>query len=214
MKIWDGFIRVYHWAQAALIAALWWTAEIAEMIWHQWLAMTLMALWLTRLGWGVFGSETARFASFLRNPFRAITYGKELLQGKASHGIGHDPLGGWMVMVLILVIGTQMLSGLFATDEIFVEGPLAQYVSADIATLLTQIHHINFNVLLGLAGIHIAAVFFMQWKGMNLLPPMISGRDKSKSDSQAPPVFASVWLAWALFSVFWVVLYLWFSAVL
>ena len=214
MKIWDGFVRVYHWAQVVLIAALWWTAEEGEMVWHQWLAMTLLAFWLTRLGWGLFGSETARFSSFVKPPYKAIQYGKALVQGKASHGIGHDPLGAWMIVALLLILGVQMTSGLFATDEIFVEGPLAQYVSADVATFITQIHHMNFNVLLGLAAIHIAAVLIMQWRGMNLISPMIEGRDYVRSVTQAGPEFKPVWKAWVLFAVFWIGLYIWFRTVL
>lgn len=214
MKIWDGFIRLYHWLQVALLGTCWWTAEIGEMIWHQWSAMTLLALWGTRLVWGVLGSQTARFASFVRGPTATIKFAKELLKGKNTHEVGHDPLGAWMIVALLLILGIQLATGLFATDEIFVEGPLAQTVSADVSTLLTQWHHLNFNILLFLAAVHIIAVLLMQRRGLNLIKPMITGKDHTKKAPTTSLTFTSAGWAWGLFAVLWLMLYFWFSTVL
>ncbi len=214
MKIWDDFIRIYHWMQLMLIGACWWTAEIGELIWHQWLAMTLLALWGTRLVWGFAGSQTARFSSFLMGPKATLHFAKRLLSSNYTPSIGHDPLGAWMIIALLTVIGIQMTTGLFATDEIFVEGPLAQTVSADTSTLLTQWHHLNFNILLLLAGIHIGAVLIMQWRGHNLIKPMFNGKAEQKKSPHPPLAFRSTWWAWGLFALFWIALYGWFSSVL
>lgn len=211
MKIWDGFIRGYHWLQAGLIVGCWLTAENGEMIWHQWLAMTLLALWISRLLWGFLGSDTAKFSQFVKGPKSTLGFAGKMLRGNHPTSPGHDPLGAWMILALLLVVGLQLLSGLFATDEIFTEGPLASTVSADVATLLTQFHHLNFNVLLGLAAIHIGVVVFLQLRGESLIGPMITGKKTFAELPAQQPVVKTPWLAWIVFAIVWGGLYGWFS---
>ena len=210
MKIWDGFVRGYHWLQAGLIVGCWWTAEQGEMVWHQWAAMTLLALWISRVLWGLVGSDTAKFSNFVKGPIATLKFASQMLTGKHPVSVGHDPLGAWMILALLTVVGLQMLSGLFATDEIFTEGPLAASVSADVATRLTQFHHFNFNILLALAATHILVVLILQLRGESLISPMVSGK---KSFAETPEVdlkMKAPWLAWVVFAVVWGGLYFWF----
>ena len=75
MKIWDSFIRVYHWSQVILLGSLWYTAEEGLMEWHFTFAYLLMALLGTRIIWGVIGSDTAKFSHFVTSPKkRLLTY--------------------------------------------------------------------------------------------------------------------------------------------
>ncbi len=79
----------------------------------------------------------------------------------------------------------QALTGLFSNDEIYNSGPLYGYVSDDQSDRLTGLHKRNFDWLLVLVGLHLAAVAWYQWfRGTDLLRPMFTGR---KPASLVPP---------------------------
>ncbi len=210
MKIWDGFIRGYHWLQLVLIGGCWWTAEEAEMGWHMTLAACLGALWITRILWGFIGSENARFTSFIKGPGAIRQYAASILSGKPTNHTGHNPMGALMVVALLLVIGMQWVSGLFATDEIFTEGPLVQYVSAETATTFSQLHHLIFNFIIGFVVIHVLAVIVYRIKGERLAEAMVSGKRKDMVDADVTaPKLKNGLIAWAMFLPIWGGCYYW-----
>ena len=91
--------------------------------------------------------------------------------------LGHNPLGGWSVLALLLVLLIQAATGLFANDDILTEGPLAAQINKAVSDALTRIHRLNQEILLALVVIHVAAVFFyLVVKRDNLILPMITGR--------------------------------------
>jgi len=205
MKIWDGFIRGYHWLQLLLIVGCWYTAENAEMEWHMSLASCLAALWVTRVIWGFIGSENARFTSFVKGPGAVINYMSTIFSGKPHQAYnGHNPAGALMVLALLLVIGLQWFSGLMTTDEIFTEGPLVAYVSDETATLFSQLHHLIFNFIIGFAVVHIVAVIVYRAKGERLPEAMVSGKRKDLSESDvAAPALKNGLIAWGIFLPLW-----------
>ncbi|WP_406663907.1 cytochrome b/b6 domain-containing protein [Gallaecimonas sp. GXIMD1310] len=208
-KVWDGFIRSYHWAQVALIGGCWWSAEQGEMVWHQWLAMTLMALWGARLYWGFFGSESARFSAFVKGPKAILAFARSMLTGKPQPMLGHNPLGAVMVLLMLLVLAGQMATGLFASDQIFTEGPLYSTVSEAVSDSLTRLHHLNFNLLLALIALHLLAVAWHSFKGEKLVPAMFTGR---KPLNATAPVMKPLWQVWLVFALLWGGLYLWWGS--
>lgn len=171
LKVWDLPTRVFHWGTVTLLGALWWSAEEGEMQWHQIFAYSLMVLILFRLVWGFIGSDTSRFSHFVKSPQDVLRYVKQ--PNRAS--LGHNPLGGYMVVTMMLILLVQLTSGLFATDEIFTEGPLYSFVSDDVSSTLTWLHKMNFNMLLVLAALHILAVIAHGIKGDKLVGAMITG---------------------------------------
>ncbi|MCL1138904.1 cytochrome b/b6 domain-containing protein [Shewanella pneumatophori] len=178
VKVWDLPTRVFHWGMLCLLGGLWWTADAGEMEWHQILAYGLMVLVGVRLIWGVMGSETARFSHFVRSPKTVISYLGETRREGISASIGHNPVGGYMVITLITLVCIQLISGLFATDEIFTEGPLYSLVSSDTASWLTWLHKKNFDLILVLAAVHVLAVVVHMVKGDKILGAMFSGYKK------------------------------------
>lgn len=204
MKIWDSFVRVYHWSQVILLGSLWYTAEEGLMEWHFTLAYLLMALLGTRIIWGVIGSDTAKFSHFITSPKKAINYLSLEKKGQLSHSIGHNPAGGYMVLGLLLLLTLQLVTGLFSNDDILSEGPLASLVSYDVSGFLTQIHHQNFDILLGFIGLHIAAVFFYRLKGINLIKPMLTGYAELTGNS---PKMKHAVIAWGIFAVIFFLIY-------
>jgi cytochrome b len=205
IPIWDLPVRLFHWSLVVLLVISWTTAEIGgnAMIYHLWSGYTILTLILFRLLWGFWGSTYARFNDFVRGPRVAIRYARALLQGETPLYPGHNPLGGWMVILLLLILSIQAVTGLFANDDIAVEGPLYPWVSKASSDFLTRIHKLNFNILLILISLHVLAVlFYLAAKGENLIVPMLTGHKwlgPTFQESQVP--FARLWLAGALLAL-------------
>ncbi|QQX81479.1 cytochrome b/b6 domain-containing protein [Shewanella sp. KX20019] len=192
VKVWDVPTRLFHWGMLCLLGGLWWTAESGEMEWHQLLAYSLMILLGMRLLWGFIGSDTAKFSHFVRSPKTVFNYLQKTKQHGISASIGHNPIGGYMVVALISLVTLQLVTGLFATDEIFTEGPLYATVKDDTALWLTWLHKQNFDLILILAAIHVLAVGVHMFKGDKIIAAMFSGYKRLPSELEQPLVFASV----------------------
>jgi cytochrome b len=207
VRLWDLPTRLFHWGLVAGIGFAWFSAEVGGnwMEWHEPVGIFLLALVLFRVVWGIIGSDTARFATFLTAPRHALQHWRELKtqQGTAFHA-GHNPLGAWMVMALLAAVLLQAVSGLFASDDIDTEGPLRGSLDGALDSVLNSLHHLNFNVILLLAGVHIAAlVFYRVAKRTNLIKAMVVG----KADwpvTQAPPqalAFKPAWWGLVVFAL-------------
>ncbi|XXK28425.1 cytochrome b/b6 domain-containing protein [Arenicellales bacterium nBUS_45] len=190
VKVWDLGVRVFHWFLVALVAGLWFTAT-SDGDWmtvHQWLGVTVIAIVFTRVVWGFVGSDTARFSSFLVGPKSVRRYLKRFISRRDDVAfVGHNPAGGWSVMVLLSFLVFQALTGLFSNDDIFFDGPLAGVVGKDLSDVITGLHHQLFDILMILIGVHVATVIVhLVFKRDNLIRPMVSGVKKFKSDTKAP----------------------------
>ena len=152
-------------------------------------------LLIFRLIWGFVGSRPSRFSDFVKGPATVWQYATGLVKGKAARFPGHNPLGGWSVLAMLLVVMLQAGLGLFANDDIITEGPLFLWVSKATSDRLTRIHRLNQYVIMGLTAVHILAVayhFFIERE--NLLKPMITGV-KPWTGDDTPPALAPTWLA-------------------
>lgn len=177
--VWDIFVRLFHWSLAASILFAWWSGEQGGnwMQWHMYAGYTVLGLVLFRIFWGFAGSHYARFSEFVRSPLHTLKYGSQLAKKQEPHYIGHNPLGGWMVVMLLLLSAAQAGTGLFANDEIFTEGPLVHLVSYDLSVEITRWHKMIFDGLLIAVGLHLAGVILHQvFKGEKLVQAMLHGR--------------------------------------
>jgi cytochrome b len=187
--IWDLPIRLYHWLLAALIAFSWWSAEYDHSDWHIWSGIAILTLLIFRLLWGVFGSSTARFASFVRGPASVLAY----LRGD-WRGIGHSPLGALSVIALLAATAVQVGLGLFTEDEDgLTRGPLALLIGSETAEKVHDIHALFLYVVLGLAALHILAIIYYRARGRRLIMPMITGRGRIEPGTQ--PMRPGKWWA-------------------
>jgi len=187
--VWDLPTRLFHWLLVAFLGFSWWTAEQGEEQLHIWSGLAVMTLLVFRLLWGVAGSSTARFASFVRGPGALRGY----LAGR-WRGIGHNPLGGLSVVALLAVVAAQVGLGLFASDEDgLAEGPLARLVSLDASEKAVELHEQMFDVLLAFAVLHVAAILFYRLRGRDLLWPMITGR--TRAEPGVEPMRPAKWWA-------------------
>lgn len=207
--IWDGWVRLVHWAIAVLIVVSFTTARLHWMDWHMRSGYAVLTLVLFRLAWGFVGSDTARFGRFLRSPVEAFRHLLHFRRREPDAEAGHNAAGGWMVLALLGLLATQAVTGLFTYDQIFTYGPLAREVSEAWRDRLSSIHVANFNLILAAVVLHILAVVaYRAVKGHRLVAAMVSGRKTLPAHVPAPRI-GSPWLAMPLLAasgavVFWI----------
>lgn len=185
--VWDAPVRLVHWLLAGLIAFSWWSVHNHHTDWHIWSGCAILTLLIFRLLWGVVGSSTARFASFVRGPKSIMAD----FRGRWT-GIGHSPLGALSVLVLFGAVAVQLGLGLISEDEDgLYTGPLYRLVSTDTSDKARDIHEWWFNVILGLIVLHVGAILFYRLRGRRLTKPMITGR--AVVDPDAAPMRPGKW---------------------
>lgn len=204
LAVWDIPTRLFHWSVVILVGISWYSSEhlFTWLDWHQWSGYILLILLIFRIIWGFVGSETARFRHFLYPPRTLAQYTMSMITLKPDHYLGHNPLGGISVILLLLLLFIQTITGLFMSEEtvLFFSAPLRSFVDSDTADWMATIHEYNFNVLLGLVAIHILAVIFhLLVKRENLVRPMFTGYKQAPTSASAYHFanlgFALLWLA-------------------
>jgi len=197
VRVWDLPVRLFHWALVGLLGFSWWSGERHDMDWHRLSGYTILALVVFRIYWGVVGSRTARFAQFVRGPRAAFAYLRTLGKRPYRAADGHNPLGGWSVVLMLAALAAIVTAGLFSVDVDGLEsGPLADYVSFDTGRWAAGVHHLVFNVLLALVALHVAAIlFYLIGLRHNLVTPMIHGRRRGHDDAVEARLGASAWKA-------------------
>ncbi len=184
IKAWDLPTRLFHWALVLCVIAAWVSYRFAEaigdatLIWHRCNGLSILTLLVWRVLWGFAGSSTARFASFVRSPRAAWNYARDLRAGTSRRYLGHNPLGAWMILIMLAALVTQAAFGLFATDENeLTGGPLYRLVSEPASLLATRWHGRVFHyILLPLIAVHIAAnLLYGAVKKDPLITAMVTG---------------------------------------
>lgn len=194
IKLWDLPIRVVHWSFVVLLPGLWWTAEKGDIDTHLKLGTIMLILVVFRILWGLLGSSTARFATFVRGPRTVARYARGLLGKEGEPIVGHNPLGALSVVALLLLLAVQIGFGLIAqdTDGLY-SGPLNYLVSYDTAEAARGWHELGFNVILAVVAIHVLAIiFYLAVKRDNLVGAMLTGR-KRYPGAVAAPAMAPLW---------------------
>lgn len=196
VRVWDLPVRLSHWGLVLSVLGCYATTKLGwlPMDWHFYFGYAALGCVLFRLLWGVLGSGHARFSSFLRGPGAVLQHLRELFgQGYRPHA-GHNPLGGWASLLLLLMVGLQAGLGLFSSDEIQWYGPLSESIATDLMRSLSSWHRVLELWLLLLIGLHVAAiVFYWLVKGDVLVPAMVHGRKRGFAAVKAAPL----WLSWA-----------------
>ena len=176
--IWDLPLRLFHWLFALSIVASYVTAKLGFdwMQWHFYLGYWTIGLLVFRILWGIFGPRHARFGSFIRNPSAIWLYLKGMFHPDTTRSIGHNPVGGLMVLLMLLLVAVQAGTGLFTTDAVVWAGPYNPSVSESTASFLSTVHNWNFNFIIGAVVLHIGAIlFYAFYKKQNLVVPMLHG---------------------------------------
>jgi cytochrome b len=188
VMVWDLPTRLFHWLLFVCVVFSFVTGNIGGNLMddHMLSGYAILALLLFRLAWGFLGSPPSRFSNFVKGPAAVRSHLAGLFTKNDKLFLGHNPLGGWSILAMLLFLTVQVGTGLFATDDIFTQGPLHTWVSPATGHLLTSVHLINRLVLVVLITLHIFAIlFYFFYKGENLLQPMITGMKSWQGPSGA-----------------------------
>lgn len=209
IKVWDLPLRIFHWVLAALVCFSVLIAEFGDldtMEWHFYSGYTVLALLLFRFAWGFTGTHYARFSQFLTSIGAALSYLRHFPSAPVT--AGHNPAGGWMVLVMLFALLAQASLGLFSTDDILYEGPLAHWVSAFWQDKATYLHHLGSKLILLLVALHLLAIAAHRIvKGESLISAMWHGRKTgigTSIQSQRLPL-AGLLMAIAALAIGWLV---------
>jgi cytochrome b len=210
VRVWDAPVRIFHWLLVLGVLVQWQTGQSRALDTHMQTGVALTGLLLFRLIWGLLGTQTARFADFLKGPGAILAY----LRGRRAHGLGHNPLGGWSVAAMLAVLLAQCALGLVAQDvDGMYSGPLSQFVSYDLSEAARRWHHRLFDLLVGLVALHLLAIlWYLLVRGDNLVSPMIDGRREVPAGVAEPARAARVALPVALLVPGALVLWIWAGA--
>ena len=165
--VWDVPTRVFHWLLVICFAGAWLTSESErlQMI-HYAFGYSACALVLFRLIWGVVGTRYARFTQFLKGPAEMMKHAKSLLSSHAHSTVGHNPVGGIVMVGLMLLILLIGLTGYFSVKEF-------------LGDLMGEAHEAISSLALAVVVIHIAAAIIMSvLQKENLVKAMVTGKKR------------------------------------
>jgi cytochrome b len=195
VRAWDAPTRIFHWLLATLVLIAWASWRYSEALGdptlalHRWNGHAVLVLIVFRLLWGLVGSSTARFAAWLRWPWTAMAYAGRVLRGETPLYLSHNPLGSYMILALLGVVGAQAVLGLFTVEHNDITaGPLYRLIPEERHTLLSGWHRWLFYWgILGLLAIHVLAnVWYGFAKKEPLITAMITGNKPAAAYLDAP----------------------------
>ena len=163
IKVWDPFVRLAHWSLVIGVAAAWLTRHSGDS--HEWLGYAALAIVIARVVWGFTGTPYARFNQFLLSPSATLQYARQVLAHVERRHIGHNPLGAYMIVLLITMVILVSVSGWLLTTDAYWGVQWAE-----------ELHEGLSNALLSLVALHIAGVLFSSRRHReNLVAGMLHG---------------------------------------
>lgn len=171
IKVWDPFVRLFHWTLVLSFAVAWFSAKSWSDL-HVWAGYAAGSLIGLRALWGVVGTRYARFSQFVRSPRSVLAYIKAIALGGEGRYLGHNPAGGAMVVALLLAMLATAVSGWALTTDAFWGDTTMQRLHDDLA-----------KVLLLMVCAHLAGVVLASLRhGENLVVAMLHGRKRAPGD--------------------------------
>jgi len=165
VRVWDALVRVAHWTLVACIAAAWFTNGAL----HDALGYAALAVLAVRLAWGWLGPRYARFSQFVLGPARTLAYAKAFAEHREPRYLGHNPLGGWMIVALLGTVALTAGSGWLSSTDRFWGVAWLQETHAALA-----------DALLVLVGLHLGGVLYASLRHReNLVGAMLTGRKRA-----------------------------------
>lgn len=170
LAVWDLAVRCLHWLLVASVAGAWITSSDTGPV-HEYFGYAAAAIISVRIVLGFMGSRYARFSQFVRPPRPTLRYLRDVCAARAPRYIGHNPLGGWMVVILLSALALVSVTGWLATTDAFwgYAWPV-------------RIHVVIAWTLVVLIALHVAGVVLTSWQHReNLVAAMVTG---VKDDAQ------------------------------
>ncbi len=167
VRVWDPFVRLFHWSLVAAFALAYATGDEIEKV-HIAAGYFIAGLLALRIVWGFVGPRHARFGDFVRAPREVIAYLRDAMLFRAPRHLGHNPAGGAMVIALMLSLSATSLTGYLMTTDAYWG-----------AKWIEEVHETAANFTLGLVLFHVLGVLFASFEHReNLVKAMIDGRKR------------------------------------
>jgi len=206
VRVWDPLVRLFHWSLVAAFTVAYFTGDEESLV-HVYAGYFIIGLLAFRILWGFVGTRYARFSDFLCSPRRTAQYLKGLFSGAPEHFTGHNPAGGWMIMMLLASLLITSYTGLkvygleghgplaaggvevglvapaYAEDD--ERGERAEHEShgggeAEGEEFWEELHEVFANLTVLLVLIHVAGVVVAsRLHGENLVRAMVTGKKKA-----------------------------------
>jgi cytochrome b len=193
--VWDWPVRLGHWLMVGGFIIAWLTSESETYrLVHAISGGVVVAVALFRLPWGFIGSRYARFVDFVRGPGSVIGYLRSLLRLEPDHHTGHNPAGGWAIVLLLSLGIATSLVGWAMYNELGGEWLEDLHEGLAITMLTVVIVHV--------AGVVSGSLLH----GENLVRAMITGHKLGSPDEAIPsarPLAAIILLAWVAAASWW-----------
>lgn len=190
VRVWDPFVRVFHWSLAGAVLIAWATDEPLWL--HNWLGYLAAIFVVLRIIWGFIGTEQARFVSFVRGPRLVFDYLAGLIRFSSWRYLGHSPAGGAMIVALLIMIAATTGTGMAELAAERGQGPLAGVIAKverpprvpgqrRPPLFIKQVHETVANITLLLVVLHILGVAAASIAHReNLVWAMITGRKRAE----------------------------------
>lgn len=168
VRVWDPFVRIFHWSLVALFIVAFVTGDKFERL-HIGVGYAIVALIALRVVWGFVGSRHARFSDFVRPPAETLGYMRKALRGRAPRYLGHNPAGGLMTLALLGMIAAIASTGFMMTTDTFWG---AEWVE--------DLHEALVYATLALIALHVVGVLVSSYEhSENLIKAMITGHKRA-----------------------------------
>lgn len=185
ITIWDPLVRLFHWSLVAAFFTAFTTGNVWEEV-HVVAGYTIAGLVLFRLLWGFIGTRHARFGDFVRTPATVLRYIRELGSKTPTRYLGHNPAGGWMVVMLLLSLVMTAFSGMLAYGTF--SGTMKRVGTAvagdafeivPVYEFFESLHAVLAPMTLALVALHVSGVVVTSLLYReNLLRAMLTGRKR------------------------------------
>lgn len=182
IKVWDPFVRVFHWTLVAAFTVAYLSGEEAQSV-HLYAGYLVLVLVLLRVVWGFAGTRYARFSDFVYRPATVKAFVRDTFQLRAKRYIGHNPAGGLMIVLMLAMLLLVSVTGLAVYGIEEGAGPLAMLAGQPefLEELLEELHEVLANFMLLLVLVHIAGVLVESFiHGENLARSMLTGNKRSE----------------------------------
>jgi len=193
--VWDWPVRVGHWLMVGGFCLAWLTAESEHLLsLHVVAGAVVIGAACFRLAWGFVGSRYACFDNFIHGPQRVWRYLDSVLAMRAQHHAGHNPAGGWAIMLMLGLAIASGLAGWMLHNDL--GGHWLEELHEGLAAIMLAV------VLLHLAGVFAGSLVH----GENLVAAMLTGRKRGlpgEAIASARPLAAVVLLAWVALAAWW-----------
>ena len=167
VKVWDPFVRAFHWSLVLLFVLTYATGDELERV-HIAAGYAIAGLLVLRILWGFIGPRHARFSDFVRSPREVLADLRQVATLRAPRHLGHNPAGGAMILALIAALAATAGTGMMMTTDAFWG---AEWVE--------DVHKAFANLTVTLIVLHVIGVLVAGFAhGENLVKAMITGRKR------------------------------------